>query len=245
MVCIVNDITESKRAEEQLKANTEQLRALSASLQSAREDEGTRIARKVHDELGGALTSLKWELESLEKVISESKDQPQVEVLREKIVAMLRLSDATISVVRSISSELRPSVLDALGLGEGIELEALQYQARTGIRCHFEWSSKNVDLNQEQSTAIFRIFQEALTNTLRHAQATRVDIALSEEAGEFVLTVSDNGRGITEDDKSRMKSLGILGMRERAHLIGGEINITGVKAQGTVVTVRVPISKRL
>ena len=156
---------------------------------------------------------------------------------------MLRLSETTISAVRRISSELRPSVLDDLGLAEAIEWQARQFQARTGIICHCECSVENVDLNREQSTAVFRIFQEALTNILRHAQATRVDIAMKEEAGEFVLTVSDNGRGITEDDKSRLQSLGLLGMRERAHLIGGEIDIIGVEAQGTVVTVRVPNAK--
>jgi PAS domain S-box-containing protein len=242
---IARDITEHKRAEEKLKATSQQLRALSARLQSAREEEGNRIAREIHDELGGALTSLKWDLESLDKVISESRDQLQLQILREKIAAMLRLSETTISAVRRISSELRPSVLDDLGLADAIEWQAREFQARTGIICHCECSVENVYLNQEQSTAVFRIFQEALTNILRHAQATRVDIAIKEEAGEFVLTISDNGRGITEDDKSRLQSLGLLGMRERAHLIGGEIDITGIEGQGTVVTVRVPNSKRV
>jgi signal transduction histidine kinase len=241
---IYRDITERKRAEEQLNATSEQLRALSASLQAAREEEGTRIAREIHDELGGALTSLKWELESFDKVISESRDQSQLQVLRGKIEAMLTLSGTTISAVRRISSELRPSVLDDLGLAEAIEWQARQFQARTGIICHCKCSVEDIDLNQEQSTAVFRIFQEALTNILRHAQATRVDVAMKKEAGEFVLTISDNGRGITEGDKSRLQSLGLLGMRERAHLIGGEIDITGVEGKGTVVTVRVPISGR-
>jgi PAS domain S-box-containing protein len=242
---IARDITEHKRAEEKLKATSQQLRALSARLQSAREEEGNRIAREIHDELGGALTSLKWDLESLDKVISESRDQLQLQILREKIAAMLRLSETTISAVRRISSELRPSVLDDLGLADAIEWQAREFQARTGIICHCECSVENVYLNQEQSTAVFRILQEALTNILRHAQATRVDIAIKEEADEFVLTISDNGRGITEDDKSRLQSLGLLGMRERAHLIGGEIDITGIEGQGTVVTVRVPNSKRV
>jgi PAS domain S-box-containing protein len=238
------DVTELKRAEEKLKATTAQLRALSASLQSAREAEGTRIAREIHDELGGALTSLKWDLESFDKVISESNDPTLFQALHAKVETMLRLSDTTISAVRRISSELRPSVLDDLGLAAAIEWQAQQFQARTGIICHCELSVTNVDLDREQSTAVFRILQEALTNVLRHAQATRIDIAIREEAGEFVLTVSDNGKGITEDDKSRLQSLGLLGMRERAHLIGGEIDITGVEAQGTVVTVRVPNAKR-
>ncbi|HLR06956.1 MAG TPA: sensor histidine kinase, partial [Pyrinomonadaceae bacterium] len=169
-----------------------------------------------------------------------SRDQSQLQVLRERIEAMLRLTETTISAVRRISSELRPSVLDDLGLAAAIEWQAQQFQARTGIICHCDYSLEDVDLDQEQSTAIFRIFQEALTNILRHAQATRVEIVMKEEAGEFVLTVSDNGRGITEDDKSRLQSLGLLGMRERADLIGAEIDVAGVEAQGTVVTVRVP-----
>jgi PAS domain S-box-containing protein len=242
---IARDITEHKRSEEKLKTTSEQLRALSARLQSAREEEGNRIAREIHDELGGALTSLKWDLESFGKAISESRDQSQVQILREKIDAMLRLSETTISAVRRISSELRPSILDDLGLAEAIEWQAREFQVRTGLICHCECSVENVDLNQEQLTAVFRILQEALTNILRHAQATRVDIVAKVEAGNFVLTISDNGRGITEDDKSRLQSLGLLGMRERAHLIRGEIDITGVAAQGTVVTVRVPTSKQV
>jgi PAS domain S-box-containing protein len=238
------DVTELKRAEEKLKATTEQLRALSVSVQAAREEEGTRIAREIHDELGGALTSLKWDLESLDKVISESKDQSQFQVLRHKIEAMLKLSETTIGAVRRISSELRPSVLDDLGLAAAIEWQAQQFQARTGIMCHCELSVTNVDLDQKQSTAIFRILQEALTNILRHAQATSVEIAIKEESGEIVLTVSDNGRGITESEKSRLQSLGLLGMRERAHLIGGEIDIIGIDGGGTVVMVRVPTAKR-
>jgi PAS domain S-box-containing protein len=237
---IYRDITEGKRAEDQIKATSEQLRALSASLQSAREEEGTRIAREIHDELGGALTSLKWDLESLDKVISESRDQSKLQVLREKIKSMLGLSETTISAVRRISSELRPCVLDDLGLAEAIEWQALQFEARTGITCNCDCSLENISLNEEQSTVAFRILQEALTNILRHAQATRVDIAMKEEPGVFVLTISDNGRGITEDDKSRLQSLGLLGMRERAHLIGAEIDVTGVEGQGTVVTLRVP-----
>jgi PAS domain S-box-containing protein len=236
------DIEERKQAEERLRATTKLLRALSARLQSAREEEGTRIAREIHDELGAALTSLKWELESFDKVISECVDQSQSQVLREKIEGMLRLTETTISSVRRISTELRPSILDDLGLVEAIEWEAGQFQARTGIICRCDCSLENLELSQAQSTAVFRIFQEALTNVLRHAQATSVDITMKAEAGCFILTIIDNGRGITEDRKSGNQSLGLLGMQERAHLIGGKINISGVEGKGTMITVRVPIS---
>jgi signal transduction histidine kinase len=225
-----------------LRATGTQLRSLSASLQSAREEEGTRIAREIHDELGGALTSLKWDLESFHRVVSESNDPSLLQALHGKIEAMLRLSETTISAVRRISSELRPSVLDDLGLAAAIEWQAQQFQARTGIVCHGECSLENIELGAEQSTAVFRIVQEALTNVLRHARATRIDIKISEEKSHFVFSVGDNGKGITNGEKSESQSLGLLGMRERAHLIGGEITITGAEGRGTVVTLRVPIA---
>jgi PAS domain S-box-containing protein len=238
---IAEDITQRKFAGETLKANHEQLRALSARLQAAREEEGTRIARELHDELGGALTCLKWDLEGFDRAISELTDLSQLAVLHSKIRAMLSLTDTTITTITNISSELRPTVLDDLGLVAAIAWHTRQFQTRSGINCDFECSS-DVDFIREQSTAIFRIFQEALTNILRHAQATSVNISMKERAGEFVLTVSDNGRGITEREKSRSESLGLLGMRERAHLIGAQISFTGVEGCGTQVMLRVPIA---
>jgi PAS domain S-box-containing protein len=235
------NITERKLAEEKLRATTEQLRALSARLQSAREEEGTRIAREIHDELGAALSSLRWDLEDVDEAISRSGERSQVEELRKKIAAMVRLTDTTVNTVRRIASELRPSVLDDLGLVEAIKWYARQFESRTGIICHLESTLETTNLNPEQSTAVFRIFQEALTNVLRHAQANRVDVAMKEEAAEFVLTVRDNGRGITEEQSSGPHSLGLLGMRERSHLIAAKISISGSPGEGTVVMVRVPL----
>jgi len=151
-------------------------------------------------------------------------------------------AETAISALRRIASELRPSILDDLGLAPAIEWQAQQFQARTGIVCHFDCSLENVELNEQQSTAVFRILQEALTNVLRHAEATGVDIAIKEEESEFVLTISDNGRGITPGETSGTETLGLLGMRERAHLIGGEVSIAGTEGKGTVVIVRVPVS---
>jgi PAS domain S-box-containing protein len=236
------DVTELKRAEERLKETSEQLRALSARMQSAREEEGMRIAREIHDELGSALTSLRWDLEGIEKVFSKSGQQTQVPALRKKIAAMLEVTDTTLNTVRRIASELRPSVLDDLGLVVAIKWQARQFQDRTGIIVDCVCpEGYGVDLNEGQSTAIFRIFQEALTNILRHAQATTVDVTIVEEAGAFVLTIRDNGRGITEGEKSGQLSIGLVGMRERAYLIGGEVEITGAEGEGTAVTVRLPI----
>ncbi|MEO8434830.1 MAG: PAS domain S-box protein [Pyrinomonadaceae bacterium] len=236
------DITELKRAEDEIKATNDQLRALSASLRSAREEEGARIARELHDELGSALTSLNWDLEEIDRSL-ERGGQTGISSVREKISGMSTLVDSTINTIRRISSELRPSILDDLGLMEAIEWQAQQFQLRTGIAYHGDCSLDNVNLNREQSTAVFRIFQEALTNILRHAEATRFAVAISREDGNFVLTVSDNGRGINANEISGPQSLGLLGMSERAHLIGGTVSIAGIGGHGTAVRVRVPMAQ--
>jgi PAS domain S-box-containing protein len=188
------DISERKATEEKLKANSEQLRALSARLQLVREQEGTRIAREIHDELGSALTTLKWDLEEIEKIVSTSSHPSALEALRDKLPAPMRLADRAISAIRRIASELRPSILDDLGLVAAIEWQMQQFQARTGIVCHCDCWLEKVELSEEQSTAVFRIFQEALTNVLRHAQATRVDIKINMVSGYFSLRVKDNGK---------------------------------------------------
>jgi PAS domain S-box-containing protein len=236
----VQDVTDIKRAERRLKTTSEQLRALSARVQSAREEEGMRIAREIHDELGGALTSLRWELEGIKKTLSEPSRVLPAADLKERVAAMFGLIDTMVNIVRGIASDLRPAVLDILGLEEGIEWQAQQFQDRTGIAVDYQRPENHVDLTPEQSIAVFRIFQEALTNILRHAGATRVGVTMAEEAGTFVLRVKDDGRGITEDEKYGQLSIGLLGMRERAHLIGGEIEISGVGGKGTIVTVRLP-----
>ena len=225
-----------------LRATSEKLRALSARLQTAREEEATRIAREIHDELGAVLSSLRWDLEAVDEALAVSGHHSQFPELRKKIEAMISLTDTTINAVRRIASELRPIALDILGLTAAIEWQARQFQDRTEITVECDCTLENVHLSGEQSTAVFRIFQETLTNILRHAQATRVNVQMKEQDGEFILTISDNGRGITDDEKSGQRTLGLLGMRERAHLVGGEIGITGLAGKGTVATVRIPIS---
>ncbi len=238
------EIAERKQVEADLRITSEQLRALSARLQSAREEEGTRIAREIHDEIGSMLTGLKWDLEEISRMLSTPPGESQLAVMREKVRALIKLTDMSVSTLRRIASELRPSVLDDLGLAAAIEWQAQQFQARTGIICDCDCSLENIELSAEQSTAVFRIFQEALTNVLRHAQATRVAIKIKEENGYFVLSVSDNGKGMKDREISGTESLGLLGMRERAYLIGGEVSITSAEGQGTVVTLRVPIAGR-
>ena len=164
--------------------------------------------------------------------------------LEEEIRKMMARIDDSIDTVRRISTELRPSILDDLGLAATIEWRARQFQAQTGIAIQCDHLFDSAELTREQSTAIFRIVQEALTNILRHARATHVEIAMEKRDGALVLKIQDNGRGIAEEDKSHLLQLGLLGMRERAMSIGGEFNIKGVQGRGTVVSVRVPMSVR-
>ena len=238
------DVTELKRAEEKLKASSEQLRALSVRLQSVREEEATRIAREIHDELGSALTRLKWDLELLGKERLKTPKRVDRENSGQKIEEMIQLVDATVDTVRRISSELRPSILDDLGLAAALRWHTEQFQNRTGIVTDCDCSVENLSLNQAQSTAVFRIFEEALTNVMRHAGATKVEVRLEKDKGDLVVTIQDNGRGITEAEQLDPSSLGLLGMRERVNLIGGEISITGIAGEGTLVTVRLPISEK-
>jgi signal transduction histidine kinase len=207
-------------------------------------EEDIRIAREIHDEMGSGLASLRWELEELEKSVSEDEEWPQRQAIVAKIKDTIRLTDVTISTMRRIAAELRPSILDDLGLVEAIEGKSQQFQSRTGIVTNCEGALEDLDFDPEQSIAIFRIFQEALRNVRRHAKATVVEVGMREEDGGFVLTVSDNGRGIAEHEKSGKQSLGILGMRDRALLIGAEFEITGVEGEGTLITLRVPISHK-
>jgi PAS domain S-box-containing protein len=235
------DVTERKQAEEKLKATTEQMRALSARIHSAKEEESARIARELHDELGSTLTSLKWGLDELDGILLSGEIMPDIDKLREKISSMITLTDSTLNTVRRISSELRPSILDDVGLTAAIRWQTRRFETRTGIVCNFS-AFDAIDLTREQSTAVFRIFQEALTNVARHAQATEVEISLKEEAEQFVLTISDNGRGIKPTEPSGAESLGLVGMRERAHLVRGEVSINGSRGRGTVVVVRIPVA---
>jgi signal transduction histidine kinase len=218
------------------------LRSLSASLQRAREQESARIAREIHDQLGSALTSLRWDLEGVDRALSDLSASYNPDEQKHKIAAMLRLTDQTVDTVRRIASELRPSILDDLGLVPAVEWQARQFQARTGITCRFDCSLESVDLSSEQSTAVFRILQEALTNVLRHAEATQVDIVMEQWDGSLVVTITDNGRGMTQDQKTSRSSLGLLGMQERALMVGGMVDVAGEEGKGTRVTVRTPVS---
>ena len=234
---MLQDVTERKRSEEQFRASSEQLRALAARLQSAREDERTYVAREIHDELGQTCTALKMDLVLLVQQLPKNRRRAH-----ERAQSMVKLIDDMIHTLRRIASELRPGTLDDLGLLAAIEWQAQEFEGRSGVKCHLALPQAEIALDSDRSTAIFRIFQETLTNVARHANATRVNVRLVGDAESLTLEVTDNGKGIDETRASAHNSLGLLGMRERALLLGGEFNVAGVSGQGTTVTLRVPLA---
>ena len=232
------DVTERRQAEEQLERSNEQLRALSVRIQAVREEESIRIAREIHDELGGALTGLKMDLSWMDKRLAEH----QQSAVRQKLHSALELIDETISKVRNISTELRPSVLDDLGLAAAIEWQAREFQKRTEIQCRIVSLQEDIELSPEKSTAVFRIFQEILTNVARHARAGLVEVRMEERRGDLLLQVTDNGKGIEEGKVAEATSIGLLGMRERAMIFGGQVDFAGAEGRGTTVSVRIPLA---
>jgi PAS domain S-box-containing protein len=233
---IGQDITERKRVEAQLRTSGEQLRRISARIEHAVEHERTELARELHDQLGQALTALKMDLVWVTQQIQDPRPDPRA-ALSDKTAAMSTAVDTIIREVRRISAGLRPIALDRLGLLEAIEWQADEFERRTGIRCRFDSNVSSVDLAVDQATQIFRIVQEALTNTTRHARATRVTIVARLLRDRFVLEVRDNGRGISAEALADPSALGLAGMRERALLAGGELTITRPGRRGTVVRV--------
>jgi PAS domain S-box-containing protein len=235
---ITRDITEHKRAEGELRNSHEQLRALTGHLQSVREEERTLIAREIHDELGQALTGLKMDVASIQTGLRKSEP---VDRLIARTGSMSKLIDSTVQTVRRIATQLRPGILDDLGLVAAIEWQAQDFQSRTGVDCRFTSSVEDLHLDRDRSTAAFRILQETLTNVARHSGATAVDVSLKRRDNKLLLDISDNGKGITASEIAGKKSLGLLGIRERAQLVGGEVKIIGTSGKGTAVQLRIPI----
>jgi len=225
--------------EEALRQSREHLRELFAHLQSVREQERTQIARQIHDEFGAVLTGLKVDLSSLEKNMPAEREKVQMR-LRED----MELIDSAIQTVRGISSELRPSVLDHLGLTAAIEWQVKEFGNRTRIPWDISINVKDTVLDKDLSTAVFRIFQEALVNIVRHAEATKITVNLEEKDGFIVLDVIDNGKGIPEEKLTDHHSYGLMGMRERVQYLGGKLEIKGKINKGTTVTVKVPLESK-
>ena len=230
--------SEHRALENPLGKSQQELRALVAHVQSVREEERARISREIHDELGQALTGLKMQLSWLEKHLPGNLTAPAA-----TIRSMSRLIDDTIHSVRRIASDLRPQVLDELGLAGALRRQAREFQARAGIRCRMDLPAEPFAMDPERARDVFRIFQEAMTNVARHARATRVDIRLQLDGSELLLSVADNGLGISPADLRRPKALGLVGVRERALLLGGRVEIDGPAGGGTSVRLSVPLRR--
>ncbi len=238
------DITEAKNHEEELKTTRDRLRELALWNQNVREDERANVAREIHDELGQALTLFRIDLGWMENRLGRFAATRALEALTGKVNDMKKLVDGTLRTVRRIISNLRPAVLDELGLKAAIEWQAEEFSRRVGIRCQVE-AATIPDPGNDTAIAIFRIFQEILTNVLRHAHASRVDVRFSCDGESLTLAVTDNGRGFATNELGHSKSFGLLGMRERARALGGSLEIISKKGTGTTVIVALPLRDEL
>jgi len=232
------DITDRKRTEAALTESEQRLRGLAARLEEVREEERTGIARDLHDELGQKVTGLRLDLESLALQIPDSRTD-----LLASVASLANLAEECIDTTQSLSADLRPPMLDLLGLGSAAEWYTKAYAARSGLDCELDLPDSELNMPQKPATALFRILQEALTNVVRHAKATQIRVSLREEEGVAVLEVTDNGIGLPKPEAATVAPLGILGMSERAAAYGGELKVERVSPCGTMVEARIPVAE--
>lgn len=232
---VLRDVTERHRAEVDMREMNRQLRALSASLQEVREQERTRISRELHDELGQQLTGLKLDLAWLNKRVKEGREL-QAGAMDE----MRRQLDEAIASVRRISTELRPPILDDLGFGEAVKWQAAEVAKRSGMEITLNLDAAPLVVDNDLATALFRIVQESLTNSVRHAHASQLQISLVADAKGLVLTVRDNGRGFALEERQG-GGIGLVSMRERAYVLGGRVDISSSPGAGTIIQVKLPL----
>jgi PAS domain S-box-containing protein len=235
------NVTERKRAEEGVRESRQELRALTARLQSIREEEQTRIARDLHDELGQILTALKMGLRSLEATVG-TIDPHNVNGVLDRVVAASEMVDQTLATIRRIATELRPGSLDRLGLVPALRQEIRHFEGRTGIRCEASLPDQTPLLDPEVATALYRICQEAMTNVHRHATASRVSVRLQVDSSSIVLQVEDDGRGFEPIVPGSPQALGLLGMVERAEALQGHVDFRPAEGHGSVVTASIPLA---
>lgn len=233
---LVNEIREREEAQEQLRKSQDKLRQLSAHMEQLRESERANVAREIHDELGQTLTSLKIDVATLRKQMPDAREF-SLEIMRR----MEEQLNGTMQVIRRIITELRPGVLDDLGLFPAIEWQLRDFEKRAGLACSIDLATEEPCWSKEKSTAIFRILQESLTNVARHARASRVDVRVGAENGSLNLLVCDDGQGFDASDIESRRSFGLLGMRERAAQFGGSVRVESSAGGGTTVVVRVPL----
>lgn len=225
---LLSEVQERQRAEDQL-------RALAARLHKSQEAERIHLAKEIHDALGQLCTALKMDLDFISRKVPRNSRR-----VREKSQSAIELVDDLIRSLRRLSAELHPSILHALGLSAAMEWHGEQFQRRTGIKCRLQIPEKVEGLDIERSTAVFRIFQEALTNIARHSRATQLETTLAIHKGSLSLLIRDNGVGFNIVTAGRGDSLGLLGMKERARLLGGELTVVSSPGNGTTITLRVP-----
>jgi PAS domain S-box-containing protein len=235
---ILRDVTERVQAESELRRSQQDLRELAAVSQSAREQEKTRIARELHDELAQSLTALKMDLAWTAERLAAKES-----AISEKIARMQTLLDTTVAATRRISADLRPLMLDDLGLAAAVEWLIESFRERNAIECELMAPSEDLDFKEPLASCVFRILQESLTNVARHSGASSVQVALARSNGEIALTVKDNGRGFSPDAPRKPDSYGLMGLRERAYLVGGNVLIDSAPGKGVRIDVRIPLAQ--
>jgi signal transduction histidine kinase len=230
-------ITDRKRAEQELRESRAQLRELSAYLQSVREEERTRIARELHDELGQTLTAIQLGLGVLDSAVRADSPASTLTTGLESMAAMV---ESATNAVQRLATDLRPPILDGLGLAAALDWQLEAFSERSGIKYELSLPPQ-LQFGGDVDTAIFRIMQEALTNISRHAEASQVEVTLQLSDTELVLGISDNGKGMLLSNPSQRRRLGLVGMRERAHMLGGELKIQSSPGKGTQIELRLPL----
>ena len=234
---ILRDVTARVRSEEALRESQQEIQSLALAASQAREQEKRRIARELHDELGQSLTALKMDVGSLHAILAGSS-----EPLARKLDSMQQLLDSTVAAARRISSDLRPMMLDDLGLTAAADWLVQNFTTRTGVPCELILAAEaDLDLPDPYSTAVFRVLQESLTNVSKHAAATQVEVTIERAGDDVTLTVHDNGCGMAPGSLAKAGSFGLTGVRERAYLLGGTLRIDSVPGDGTLVEFRIPL----
>lgn len=230
------EIAERRKMETALQDSRERLRHLSIHLQKIREDERTSLSRELHDEFGQTLTGMKLDVSWIKRKVAADDG-----LVMERLDSLLAALDHTIIAVQHMSARLRPVALDDFGLRDAVELAARDVTKRTNITCHIVSEPHNMTLDDTVTTEAFRILQEALTNVVRHSGAREVTILLRKRKNIFTMEISDNGKGIKKKDLVNPRSIGLTGMHERAHALGGTLVIMGMRGKGTSITVTVPL----
>jgi two-component system, NarL family, sensor histidine kinase UhpB len=226
---------ERKLAVDELEKSHKQMRDLAAHLQTVREEERLRIAREIHDELGQILTMLKFDMDYIREKLTADQ-----QAIIEKVESDRQLVKDSINSVKKICNELRPGLLDHLGIEAALEWQAEEFQRRTGIKCALDLPDDRIDVDMDRATALFRVFQEALTNVIKHASATMVEVKLTDQAAGITLDIRDNGVGISEEHLNKTNSFGLLGMRERVRVWNGAVLIKRGENAGTSISIAIP-----